>query len=57
MQSDEKSMFLQYLDANNLYGWAIVQNLPTHRFKRKEEEKLAPEKIDGLVKKDQGDIF
>ena len=50
-------MFLQYLDANNLYGWAIVQNLPTHRFKRKEEEKLAPEKIDGLVKKDQGDIF
>ena len=54
---DEKSMFLQYLDANNLYGWAIVQNLPTHRFKWKEGEKLAPEKIDGLVKKDKGDIF
>ena len=30
---DEKSMYLQYLDANNLYGWAMVQNLPTHGFK------------------------
>ena len=30
---DEKSMYLQYLDANILYGWAMVQNLPTHRFK------------------------
>ena len=50
-------MFLQYLDANNLYGWAMVQNLPTHRFKWKEGEKLTPEKIDGLVKKDKGNIF
>ena len=54
---DEKSMFLQYLDANNLYGWAMVQNLPTHRFKWKEGEKLTPEKIDGLAKKDKGNIF
>ena len=28
---DEKSIYLQYLEENNLYGWAIVQNLPTHR--------------------------
>ena len=27
---DEKSICLQYLDANNLYGSAMVQNLPTH---------------------------
>ena len=26
---DEKSICLQYLDANNLYGQAMVQNLPT----------------------------
>ena len=29
---DEKSICPQYLDANNLRGWAMVQNLPTHRF-------------------------
>ena len=29
---DEESIYLQYLDANNLYGWAMVQNLPTHGF-------------------------
>ncbi|CAH3190752.1 unnamed protein product, partial [Porites lobata] len=27
------STFIQYLDANNLYGWAMSQNLPTHGFK------------------------
>ena len=30
---DEESTFIQYLDANNLYGWAMSQNLPTHGFK------------------------
>ena len=25
--------FIQYLDANNLYGWAMSQKLPTHGFK------------------------
>ena len=25
--------FLIYLDANNLYGWAMLQKLPTHNFK------------------------
>ncbi|CAH3182390.1 unnamed protein product, partial [Porites lobata] len=29
---DEESTFIQYLDANNLYGWAMSQNLPTHGF-------------------------
>ena len=27
------STFIQYLDANNLYGWAVTQKLPTHGFK------------------------
>ena len=27
------STFIQYLDANNLYGWAMTQKLPTHGFK------------------------
>ena len=30
---DQESTFIQYLDANNLYGWAMSQNLPTHEFK------------------------
>ena len=30
---DEETSFIQYLDANNLYGWAMSQNLPTHGFK------------------------
>ena len=25
--------YIQYLDANNLYGWAMSQKLPTHGFK------------------------
>ena len=50
---DEESIYLQYLDANNLYGWAMVQNLPTHGFLWKDAEDFTPEKIDELVKKDK----
>ena len=41
------------LDAYYLYGWAMVQNLPTHEFKWKDAEDFTPEKIDKLVKKDK----
>ena len=27
------SLFLLYLDANNLYGWAMLQKLPVDNFK------------------------
>ena len=50
---DKESIYLQYLDANNLYGWAMVQNLPTHGFLWKDTEDFTPEKIDELVKKDK----
>ena len=30
---EKPSSFIQYLDANNLYGWAMSQKLPTHGFK------------------------
>ena len=29
---DEESSYIQYLDANNLYGWATSQSLPTDGF-------------------------
>jgi hypothetical protein len=29
---DDESMFLMYLDANNLYGWAMSQPLPNGEF-------------------------
>ena len=31
--SDKPSSYIQYLDANNLYGWTMTQKLPTHGFK------------------------
>jgi hypothetical protein len=30
---NEKSNYIVYLDANNLYGWAMSQSIPTHGFK------------------------
>ena len=50
---DEESVYLQYLDANSFYGWAMFQNLPTHGFKWEDGEDFTPEKIDELVKKDK----
>ena len=31
--SEKESSYIQYLDANNLYGWAMTNQLPTHGFK------------------------
>ena len=30
---NKPTSYIQYLDANNLYGWAMSQKLPTHGFK------------------------
>ena len=49
---DEKTNYLQYLDTNNLYGWAMSQPLPTGKFKWVE---VKPNEIRKLVKrKDKG---
>ena len=34
------SKYIIYLDANNLYGWAMSKPLPTHGFKWMNEEEL-----------------
>ena len=32
-EKSEESLFLEYLDANNLYGWAMSQKFPVNGFK------------------------
>ena len=32
---NKESSYIQYLDANNLYGWAMSQKLPVNDFKWK----------------------
>ena len=44
--SEEESSYLQYLDVNNLYRWAINEHLPTGGFKwEKEVERFMVKKI------------
>ena len=50
---DELIIYVQYVDANNLYGWTMINNLPTHEFKWKKGEDFTPEKIDKLIKTDK----
>jgi hypothetical protein len=42
------SSFIEYLDANNLYGWAMSQPLPEGDYKWEDPEQYTVEKIQGL---------
>ena len=37
---NEPTKYITYLDANNLYGWAMMKNLPTHGFEWMNENEL-----------------
>jgi hypothetical protein len=39
--ASKPSIFISYLDANNLYGWAMIKPLPTHGFRWMNEAGLA----------------
>src|SRR5829696_544658 len=48
--STKPSSFLQYIDANNLYGWCMMQKMPYSDFKWltiEDYEKLVQKKKDG----------
>ena len=36
-----ESSYIEYLDANNLYGWVMSQNLPVNGFKWMKQRKLS----------------
>ena len=38
---NETAKYITYLDANNLYGWAMSKPLPTHEFKRMDDNEFA----------------
>ena len=52
--SDVKNTYLQYLDANNLYWWEMIQQLLTHRFGWEKVNVLLLEEI---VKKRQDGVY
>ena len=39
---------LIYLDANNLYGWAMSQSLPTHGFRFPQQDEISTLKLQEL---------
>jgi len=45
----QPSKFIVYLDANNLYGWAMIQALPTGNFKWEKPEDFNTERILNLT--------
>ena len=52
---DKESSYIQYLDANNLYGWAMSQQLPTHGFKWMKD--ITKEKVVEILEKTNHSMF
>ena len=54
----EESSYIQYLDANNLYGWAMSKKLPVNGFKWTDNDKINEEFIKDYNENDKkGYIF
>ena len=56
--NNEESSYIQYLDANNLYGWAMSKKLPVNGFKWTDNNKINEEFIKNYNENDKkGYIF
>ena len=51
--NNEESKYVQYLDANNLYGWAISKKLPVNGFKSLDSNKINEEFIKNCNENDK----
>ena len=54
---NDESSYIQYLDANNLYGWAMSQKLPVNGFKWIENNEINEEFIKNDENNDKGYIL
>ena len=50
---NEESSYIQYLDANNLYGWAVSKKLPGNGFKWTDNDKINEEFIKNYNRNDK----
>ena len=56
--NNEESLYIQYLDANNLYGWTMSKKLPVNGFKWTDNDKINEEFIKNYNENnDKGCIF
>ena len=51
--NNEESSYIQYLDANNLYGWAVSKKLPVNGFKWTDNNKINEEIIKNYNENDK----
>ena len=54
---NKESSYIQYLDANNLYGWAMSKKLPVNEFKWTDNNKINEEFIKSYNENDKKDVF
>ena len=55
--NNEESSYIQYFDANNLYGWAMSKKLPLNGFKWIDNDEINEEFIKNYDENNVKDIF